>query len=95
MKWVPPRCVAVPGMTVDSEGFLHVATKLGVQIADPAGRTVGILQKPDSSDPSNVVFGGRDLQTLYVTSAERVFRRPVKRKGTLPWVAVMPPRPRL
>jgi sugar lactone lactonase YvrE len=83
------------GMTVDNEGFLYVATKLGIQIADPAGRTVGILQKPDASDPSNVVFGGRDLQTLYVTSAGKVFRRPIKRKGTFPWVAVMPPRPRL
>ena len=83
------------GMTVDAEGFLYVATKLGIQIADPAGRTVGILRKPDSSDPSNVVFGGPDLQTLYVTSGDKVFRRPIKRKGTFPWVAVMPPKPRL
>jgi len=83
------------GMTVDNEGFLYVATKLGIQIVDPPGKTVGILQKPDKSDPSNVVFGGRDLQTLYVTSGDKVFRRTVKRKGTLPWVAVMPPKPRL
>jgi sugar lactone lactonase YvrE/enterochelin esterase-like enzyme len=83
------------GMTVDNEGFLYVATKLGIQIVDPPGKTVGILQKPDKSDPSNVVFGGRDLQTLYVTSGDKVFRRTVKRKGTLPWVAVTPPKPRL
>ena len=83
------------GMTVDADGFLYVATKLGIQIADPAGRTVGILRKPSTADPSNVVFGGADLQTLYVTAGDKVFRRRIKKKGTLPWVAVMPPKPRL
>ncbi|MBI4906036.1 MAG: SMP-30/gluconolactonase/LRE family protein [Acidobacteria bacterium] len=83
------------GMTVDTEGFLYVATKLGIQIADPAGRTVGILNKPDTSDPSNVVFAGPELQALYVTAGPKVYRRPIKRKGMFPWVAVTPPRPRL
>jgi len=83
------------GMTVDAEGFVYVATKLGIQIVDPPGKTVGILQKPDKADPSNVVFGGRDLQTLYVTAGDKVFRRTIKRKGTLPWVPVVLPKPRL
>jgi sugar lactone lactonase YvrE/enterochelin esterase-like enzyme len=83
------------GMTVDTEGFLYVATRLGIQIADPAGRTVGILNKPQSGDPSNVVFGGSDFQTLYVTSGDKVFRRWIRRKGALPWVAAKPPKPRL
>jgi gluconolactonase len=83
------------GMTVDTDGFIYVATKLGIQIADPAGRTVGILNKPGTSDPSNVVFGGPDLQTLYVTSGDKVFRRRIKKKGTFPWLAVTPPKPRL
>jgi len=83
------------GMTVDADGFVYVATKLGIQIADPAGRTVGILRKPERSDPSSVVFGGRDLQTLYVTSGDKVFRRTIKKKGMFPWVPVTPPKPRL
>jgi len=83
------------GMTVDSEGFLYVATKLGIQIADPAGKTVGILNKPHTADASNVVFAGPDLQTLYVTAGDKVFRRAVRRKGTYPWQSVKPPRPRL
>jgi sugar lactone lactonase YvrE/enterochelin esterase-like enzyme len=83
------------GMTVDADGFLYVATKLGIQIVDPIGRTDGILRKPGDGDPSNVVFGGPGLSTLYVTSGNKVFRRPIKKKGTLPWVAVMPPKPRL
>jgi sugar lactone lactonase YvrE/enterochelin esterase-like enzyme len=83
------------GMTVDTDGFLYVATNLGIQIADPAGRTVGILNKPDSRNPSNVVFAGADLQTLYVTSGDKVYSRRIKKKGTFPWVAVTPPKPRL
>lgn len=83
------------GMTVDSEGFLYVATGLGIQICDPPGKTVGILNKPGGQEPSNVVFGGTDLQTLYVTAGDKVYRRAVRRKGVLPWVAAKPPRPRL
>ncbi|HWB99790.1 MAG TPA: SMP-30/gluconolactonase/LRE family protein [Bryobacteraceae bacterium] len=83
------------GMTVDADGFVYVATKLGIQIADPAGRTVGILNKPETGDPSSVVFGGPGLQALYATSGGKVFRRTIKKKGTFPWVEVVPPRPRL
>jgi sugar lactone lactonase YvrE len=82
-------------MTVDADGFVYVATKLGIQIADPAGRTVGILNKPETGDPSSVVFGGPGLQALYATSGGKVFRRTIKKKGTFPWVEVVPPRPRL
>jgi sugar lactone lactonase YvrE/enterochelin esterase-like enzyme len=83
------------GMTVDADGFIYVATKLGIQIADPIGRTVGILDKPGTADLSNVVFGGADLQTLYVTAGDKVYRRAIKKKGTFPWMAVTPPKPRL
>ena len=39
------------GMTVDTDGFLYVATKLGIQIVDPAGKTVGILQQAGQQRP--------------------------------------------
>ncbi|MCC6366049.1 MAG: SMP-30/gluconolactonase/LRE family protein [Bryobacterales bacterium] len=83
------------GFAVDTEGYLYIATKLGIQIADPIGRVVGILNKPQSADPSNVAFGGADMQTLYVTTRDKVYRRAVRRKGALPWAAVKPPKPRL
>jgi sugar lactone lactonase YvrE/enterochelin esterase-like enzyme len=83
------------GMTLDADGFIYVATKLGIQICDPIGRVVGILNKPQPGDPSSVVFGGPDLHTLYVTSGDKVFRRWTKRKGTVSWAAVQPPKPRL
>ncbi|MDQ2901731.1 MAG: SMP-30/gluconolactonase/LRE family protein [Acidobacteriota bacterium] len=83
------------GMTIDTEGFLYVATKIGIQVCDQPGRVVGIIGKPGKGDPSNVVFGGPDRQTLYVTSGDKVFRRPMKRKGTVSWEIVKPPMPRL
>jgi gluconolactonase len=83
------------GMTLDSEGHLYVATSLGVQICDQAGRVVAIINKPQPGPLSNVVFGGPDLQTLYVTSGDKVFRRGVRRKGVFPWTPVKPPQPRL
>jgi len=83
------------GMTLDTEGYLYVATNLGIQISDQAGRVNAIIRKPQPGRPSNVVFGGPDLNILYVTAGDKVFRRQVRAKGYFPWVAVKPPRPRL
>ncbi len=83
------------GFTVDTEGFLYVATNMGVQISDPAGRTSAVLLKPGGANPSNAVFAGSGLDTLYVTAGDKVFRRKMKRQGVFPWKAVKPPVPRL
>jgi gluconolactonase len=83
------------GMTIDTEGYLYVATKMGIQICDQPGRVLGIIRKPQSADPSNVVFGGADLQTLYVTAGDKVYRRRLRRKGYFPWQPLKPPVPRL
>ena len=34
------------GMVLDSEDFFYVATNLGIQVFDPAGRVMAILQPP-------------------------------------------------
>jgi gluconolactonase len=78
------------GMTVDSDGYLYVTTRIGLQICDQPGRVVAIINKPQSGPLSNVVFAGPDMQTLYVTAGDKVFRRHVRRKGTLPWTPVKP-----
>jgi gluconolactonase len=44
------------GMTVDTEAHLYVATKLGVQICDQAGRVVAIIRKPQPGPLSNLVL---------------------------------------
>jgi gluconolactonase len=83
------------GFTIDNEGFLYVCTRLGIQISDPAGRTSAVLLKPSERDPTNAVFAGPALDTLYVTAGDQVFRRPMKRKGVFPWKPSKPPVPRL
>ena len=81
------------GIAFDDQGDLFVATKIGIQICDQAGRVVGIIRKPSSSDVSNLVFGGADLKTLYVTAGDKVYKRRMRRKGVFPWQPVKLPRP--
>jgi len=83
------------GMTLDTEGYLYVATRIGLQICDQPGRVTAIVGKPQNASLSNVVFGGPDLQTLYVTNGDKVYRRHVRRKGFFPWAPVKPPVPGL
>jgi len=83
------------GMTVDSEGYLYVATRLGVQICDQPGRVVAILERPGTGPLTNVKFGGPNMEWLYVTAGDRVFRRHIRRRGVAPWTVMKPPQPRL
>jgi gluconolactonase len=83
------------GMSLDTEGFLYVATRLGVQICDQPGRVNAIINKPQAASLSNLVFGGPDMQWLYVTNGDKVYRRHLQRKGAVPWNPVKPPTPRL
>ena len=83
------------GMTMDTEAHLYVATDLGIQVLDAPGRVVGIISKPQRGPLSNVVFGGPDMKTLYVTAGDKVFKRPVKRQGLAAWTVMKPPPPGL
>jgi sugar lactone lactonase YvrE/enterochelin esterase-like enzyme len=84
------------GLAMDVTGRLYVTTHLGVQFCDQAGRVNGIIPKPQSKWLSNVEFGGAGMDELFVTSADRVYRRKTKTKGVLSWQApIKPPTPRL
>jgi sugar lactone lactonase YvrE len=83
------------GMTMDTEGYLWVTTNIGLQICDQPGRVTAILNKPQPGSLSNVVFAGKELDTIYVTAGDKVFRRKVNRKGLTPWSPVKPPKPGL
>lgn len=83
------------GMTVDTEGFLYVATAMGVQVCDQPGRVVAILRPPDTATLSNVTFGGPYRSTLYATGGDKVWKRKLRRTGLLPGIPVKPPKPRL
>jgi gluconolactonase len=87
---------AADGMTLDSEGYLYVATNTGIQICDPPGRVVAILSKPQlNAALTNAVFGGPGLDQLFVTNGDKVYRRPMKHKGVNAWTVVKPPAPRM
>lgn len=73
------------GMTVDTEGRLYVATHMGLQVFDPAGRVNAIISKPQNAWLANACFGGKELDTLYVTCGDKVYKRKVKAKGVLSW----------
>ena len=85
------------GMTIDTAGRRYVATRCGIQVFDQLGRVHLILSLPTGSDwVSNVAFGGTDLDTLYITCRDKVFRRRLKSQGVVSWQKpVKPPRPNL
>jgi sugar lactone lactonase YvrE len=83
------------GVTVDADGYLYVATRLGLQVCDQPGRVAAIIEKPHPGTLANAVFGGPNLDTLYVAAGDKVYRRVVRRKGVWPWQPVKPPQPRL
>ena len=86
---------AAGSMAVDRDGRLYVATNLGVQVCDQAGRVNAILPLPGEV-ATNVTFGGEDGQTLYATAGGKVYRRKLAVKGAHAWdVPNKPAAPRL
>ncbi len=87
---------AADGMTLDSEGYLYVATNIGIQICDQAGRVMAILPKPQPGAAlTNLVFGGAGLDVLYATNGDKVYKRQMKHKGVNSWTVGKPPTPRM
>ena len=83
------------GMRVDRDGRLYVATRIGVQICDQAGRVNAILPTPNGKS-SNLTFGGANFDTLFVTAGDKVYKRKLKVKGAFAWdKSNKPPTPRL
>jgi sugar lactone lactonase YvrE len=69
------------GLTVDGVGRVYVATHAGVQVIDTQGRVSGVIARPQPAFLSNVAFGGPEMDTLYATSADKVFKRKLNAKG--------------
>ncbi|MEM7383423.1 MAG: SMP-30/gluconolactonase/LRE family protein [Verrucomicrobiota bacterium] len=84
------------GMTLDTQGRLYIGTRLGVQVFDQLGRCHLILNKPTPHRVTNVVFGGPELDVLFATCGDKVFKRKLLAKGVVPWKApIKPPKPGL
>jgi sugar lactone lactonase YvrE/enterochelin esterase-like enzyme len=80
------------GLKVDREGRLYVATRLGIQVCDQAGRVNAIIPTPNGRI-TNLVFGGAAFDTLYATCNDRVFKRRLNAVGANAWAAPMLPKP--
>lgn len=78
------------GMEVDNAGRLYVATRMGLQVCDQAGRVNCIIPTPNGK-VSDVVFGGADFDTLYVSAGDKIYKRKVKVKGAPSFAAPIKP----
>lgn len=83
------------GMKVDRDGRLYMATSLGIQVCDQAGRVNCIIPTPNKRI-TNLCFGGENNDTIYATCVDKVYKRRVKTSGAHAWAApVKPAAPRL
>jgi gluconolactonase len=78
------------GLRVDRDGRLYVATRMGIQVCDQAGRVNAILPTPNGK-VSNITFGGENFDTLFATCGDKVYKRKLKVKGAPAWAAPLKP----
>jgi len=85
----------VGGLCVDTNGWLYVATALGVQVLDQAGRVNFIIPTPQQ--PYDVCFGGKDLGELFIACGDKIYKRPTKAHGIVSgqMAPIKPPPPKL
>lgn len=67
------------GLTIDTSGNLYITSALGLQIFDPTGKQLGIIQLPEH--PANVAFGGRNRNTLFLTARKSLYSVETKATG--------------
>lgn len=89
-----PHGSGADGMCVDSEGRLYVATTLGVQVFDQAGRVNVVLTKPEPEAwATDVCFGGADHDQLFLAAGDKVWRRRLHAHGVSPFADPVKPAP--
>lgn len=80
------------GIRVDRDGRLYVATRLGIQVCDQAGRVNCIIPTPNNR-VANLCFGGEKFDTIFATCGPRVYSRKVKVQGANAFQAPIVPKP--
>ncbi len=80
------------GMRTDKDGRLYVATRMGIQICDQAGRVNCIVPTPNGK-VANVTFGGENFDTIYAACGDKVYSRKLKVKGSNAYQAPTKPKP--
>ncbi|MCP4191312.1 MAG: SMP-30/gluconolactonase/LRE family protein [Planctomycetaceae bacterium] len=66
------------GLTLDEFGNLYL-TRGGVKVYSPAGDLVLTIPTPEG--PANVVFGGKDRKTLFITARKGFYAIPMRVRG--------------
>jgi len=79
-------------LRVDRDGLLYVATRMGLQICDQAGRVNCIVPTPNGK-VSSLCFGGENFDTIFAACGDRIFKRKVKVKGANAYEAPIKPAP--
>lgn len=69
------------GLTIDTQGNLYLTSR-GVQVYDRSGVLIETILVPENA--SNVVFGGKDRQTLFITARTGLYAVKTRRKGASP-----------
>jgi sugar lactone lactonase YvrE/enterochelin esterase-like enzyme len=84
------------GLAVDDQGRVYAATHMGIQVFDAYGRVNAIIPGPvPGRRPSNLVLGGPNLEYIYVTQGDKLWKRKTKAKGVLFFQdPILPPTPR-
>jgi gluconolactonase len=67
------------GLTIDTKGNLYITSQLGVQVFNPQGTLLGVIEFPEQ--PANVTFGGRGNRTLYATARTSLYSVPMDAQG--------------
>jgi gluconolactonase len=80
------------GMVVDTDGRLYVATAVGIQVCDQAGRVTGIISGPERKAVTGIAWGRVKHDVLYAVAGDRVWRRIVKVNGALSSEAALKPK---
>ena len=80
------------GLRVDADGRLYVATRMGIQVCDQAGRVQCIIPVPNGR-VSNFGFGGARFDTLVATCGDTVYARKLMVHGVHGWQLPTKPAP--
>lgn len=71
------------GMTIDNEGNVYLAqsggTVFGVTVVDQTGQKIENIEVPEM--PTNVSFGGKDKDVLFITAGGSVYGLKMRVKG--------------
>ena len=73
------RSSGADGMTIDENGGIYVATYMGVQVFNPKGEFLGIINTPVY--PVSCCFGGDDLKTLFIVGYDKIYKIQTNVKG--------------